>query len=63
MGIKVIDRPDRLSRCRSELIDAINYAVEGIGGEINYLITMHCNCGVHKKGLVDECIEVLDKNE
>ena len=63
MGINIIDRPDRLSEDRSELIEAINHAVEQIRGEINYLITMHCNCGVHKKGLIDECIEVLDKNE
>jgi len=62
MGIQVINRPEHLSRDNSELIDAITHAVDAIGEDINYLITMHCNCGVHRPGLVDEAIQKLNKN-
>lgn len=61
-GIKVIDRPESISQDNSELIEAINHAVCEMGCEINYLITMHCNCGVHKPELVDMAIEKLNKN-
>jgi len=59
MGVCIIDRPHALAQDSSELVDAINHAVESIGCEINFLITMHCNCGVHRQGIVDEAIEKL----
>jgi N-acylneuraminate cytidylyltransferase len=59
MGVNVIDRPQELSQDKSELVEAINHAVKHIGEEINFLITMHCNCGVHRPGLVDEAIAKL----
>ncbi len=61
-GIHVIDRPQSLSQDKSELVEAINHAVGIIGKDINYLITMHCNCGVHRPNLVDNAIEKLNKN-
>ena len=61
-GIHVIDRPKFLSQDKSELVEAINHAVEVIGEDINYLITMHCNCGVHRPNLVDDAIEKLNRN-
>ncbi len=60
-GVQVIQRPDALSQDKSELIDAINHAMDQIGGDLNYLVTMHCNCGVHRAGLVDECIALMDE--
>jgi hypothetical protein len=32
-----------------------------IGEGVRYLVTMHCNCGVHREGLVDECITLMDQ--
>lgn len=58
-GIQVIDRPPALSRDDSELVDAILHAMQVIGREIELLVTMHCNCAVHRPGLVDQCIEKL----
>lgn len=60
MEIQVIDRPKCLSQDNSELVDAINHAVSIIGEDLNYLITMHCNCAAHRSGLVDEAIKLLD---
>ena len=48
-----------LSRDDSELVDAILHAMQVIGREIELLVTMHCNCAVHRPGLVDQCIEKL----
>lgn len=62
MGINVVDRPKELSLDSSELVDAIDHAVAYIGEEINFLITMHCNCGVHRPVLVDEAITRLSGN-
>ena len=59
MGIKVIDRPDNIAHDQSELIDTINHALDVINEDINFLITMHCNCGVHREGLVDQAIKVM----
>ena len=59
MGIRVINRPAALARDNSELVDAITHAMNIIGEDIRLLITMHCNCGVHLKGLVDTCIDRL----
>ena len=59
MKVEIIDRPASLAQDRSELVDAINHAVGSIGGDINFLVTMHCNCGVHRPGLVDEAIAKL----
>ena len=61
MNIQVIDRPAELSQDNSELVDAITHAMEQIGGNMNYLVTMHCNCGVHRSGLVDACISLMDE--
>lgn len=60
--IQVINRPAALSHDKSELVDAIIHAMEQIGDDLNYLVTMHCNCGVHRAGLVDECISLLDEH-
>lgn len=62
MGVQIIDRPAKLSRDDSELVDAILHALAVIGQPIDVLVTMHCNCAVHRPGLVDECIEQLRAN-
>jgi N-acylneuraminate cytidylyltransferase len=61
MRIGVIDRPPELARDDSELVDAFTHAMSVIGEGIRYLVTMHCNCGVHREGLVDECITLMDQ--
>ncbi len=62
VGVKIIGRPDSMAQDQSELVESINHAVESMDCNINYLITMHCNCGVHRAGLVDMAIGVLDEN-
>jgi len=59
MGIGVIDRPAELSRDDSELTDAIVHALGHIDHDIDILVTMHCNCALHRPGLVDESIASL----
>jgi N-acylneuraminate cytidylyltransferase len=59
LGIEIIHRPDDLSRDDSELTDAILHALETVDLSPEVLVTMHCNCAVHRTGLVDECIERL----
>ena len=58
--IDVIDRPNHLARDDSELVDAFTHALQAMASAPDYLVTMHCNCGVHKTGLIDECIDVMD---
>lgn len=62
LGVQVIDRPAQLSQDNSELVDAILHAMKVIGRPIEILVTMHCNCAVHRPGLVDECIEKLESD-
>lgn len=59
--INFIERPSELAQDKSELVDAILHALEQIG-KVEYLVTMHCNCGVHRQGLVDECIRLLQSD-
>ena len=61
-GIGVIDRPAEISQDNSEQVDAYQHGMEYIGGKFNYLITMHCNCAVHRKGMIDECITIMNEN-
>lgn len=61
-GIEIIDRPPELAQDNSELVDALTHALAVIGGDVRYLITMHCNCAVHREGLVDECISLMDEH-
>lgn len=58
LGITVIDRPDDLAGDTAELVDAIRHALRIIG-EVEYLVTMHCNVAYHRQGLVEECIATL----
>ncbi len=59
LGIRIIHRPDELSQDDSELTDAIVHALSVIEQPVEILVTMHCNCAVHRVGLVDECIQKL----
>ncbi|MEE8594080.1 MAG: hypothetical protein V3T03_08135 [Candidatus Bipolaricaulota bacterium] len=59
MDVQVIDRPNELSRADSELVDALLHALDAIGDEIDILVSMHCNCALHRPGIVDECIDLL----
>lgn len=56
-GINTIVRPQHLAEDNSELPDAIEHALQVMGNNVDILVTMHCNCCVHRPGLVDECIE------
>jgi len=58
-GVEVIQRPPELSHDAAELVDAIAHALDVIGPGVEILVTMHCNCAVHRPGLVDACIEKL----
>ena len=60
MDISVIDRPGALAQDHSELVDAVQHALATIPGPVDILVTMHCNCGVHRPGLVDELIATLE---
>lgn len=62
LGVEIIDRPPELAQDDSELVDALTHAMAVIGGDIRYLITMHCNCVIHRDGLVDACITVMDEH-
>ena len=62
LGIRVIDRPPELARDDSELVDSLTHALSTIPGSVRYLITMHCNCAVHLKDLVDACIDAMETN-
>lgn len=59
LDIDVIDRPAELAQDGSELTDVIEHALKMMEGDVEILITMHCNCAVHPPGLVDECINRL----
>lgn len=59
LGIRIIHRPAELSQDDSELTDAIVHALGEIEEPVDILVTMHCNCAVHRSGLVDECIDKL----
>ena len=61
-GIEVIDRPPELAQDDSELVDTITHAMGVIGGDLRYLVTMHCNCAVHREGIVDDCITLMDEH-
>lgn len=62
MGVERIERPPELSRDDSQMVDGILHALDFIGPDIDYLVTMHCNCATHRPGLIDECIAQLDKH-
>lgn len=61
MNIKIINRPKDISEDTSELIEAIEHAFQQLAFKTRFLVTMHCNCGIHSPGLVDECISKLEK--
>ncbi len=62
MGVEIIARPPALSCDDSQMVDGILHALDVIGPNIDYLVTMHCNCATHRPGLIDECIAELDKH-
>ncbi|MCZ6836756.1 MAG: hypothetical protein O7G85_13355 [Planctomycetota bacterium] len=62
LGIGIIDRPPELAGDDSELGDALVHALSSFDVEPTYLITMHCNCAVHREGLIDECIAMMETN-
>ena len=60
LGVSVIERPPAMAEDNSEVVDALIHAMDQIGGRIRYLITVHCNSPVHRRGLVDECIAQMN---
>jgi N-acylneuraminate cytidylyltransferase len=61
-GVEVIERPPELSRDDSQMVDGVTHALEVIGEEVEFLVTMHCNCATHGAGLIDACISRLEEN-
>ena len=59
IGVNIIDRPKELAQDDTELTDVILHAMEVIEEDFEVLVTMHCNCAVHRPGIIDEAIEVL----
>jgi len=60
LGIFPIVRPPELSHDTAQMVDGITHALEAIGGEIEYLVTLHANCATHSHGLIDRCIGRLE---
>ena len=60
-GVKVIDRPFYLSQANSEMSEGVVHAQGVIHADI--LVTMHANCGIHREGLIDECITRLIEDD
>ena len=60
-GVEVIDRPFSLSQADSEMSEGVVHAQSAINADI--LVTMHANCGIHREGLIDECIAKLLADE
>lgn len=61
-GAMVIWRPEELSRSDSEMAEVIMHAVDFMLSP-QIVVTMHANCGTHRRGLIDECIERLQADE
>jgi N-acylneuraminate cytidylyltransferase len=57
--VEVIERPASLCGDDSQMLDAIRDALRFIGGDVDCLVTMHCNCATHRPGLIDDCIRRL----
>ncbi len=55
-----IQRPPEFSHDTAEMLDGIRHALEVLGGEVEYLVTMHANCATHSEGLIDRCIARLE---
>ncbi len=54
MGVEVIERPPELSLDDSQMVDGILHALDYIKDEVDYLVTMHCNCATHRNNLIDD---------
>lgn len=60
-GGQEIPRPPQLSHDTSQMVDGILHALDTIGDEIEFLVTMHANCATHSHGLIDRCIARLEE--
>lgn len=58
-GIEKIERPPELSHDTAQMVDGITHALEQLGGEIDFLVTMHANCATHTPDLIDRCLTRL----
>lgn len=64
-GVRVIDRPAELATPTAQHVDTLIHALAGIAGQgvaVKYLVVLMCNCATYPKGLIDECIERLDRD-
>lgn len=61
-GVTVIERPAEISGDRSELAHALEHALSTLDTPVEFLVSLHCNCGTHRPGLIDSCIETLEAN-
>lgn len=59
-GVLPIRRPPGISHDTAQMVDGITHALEVIGGEIEFLVTLHANCGTHPPGLIDRCLARLE---
>ena len=58
-GAIFIERPAELAQADSEMSDAIVHALSHMFPSPAIVVSMHANCGIHREGLVDECVQRL----
>lgn len=64
-GVSVIDRPAELATATSQHVDTLIHALSELrirGIDTKYLVVLMCNCATYPRGLIDECIERLDRD-
>lgn len=63
--VKVIDRPPEYARADSEHDECLIHAVQVLksqGIQVDILVVLLCNVGIHPDGKIDECIQALLDN-
>ena len=64
-GVSVIDRPAELATATAQHVDTLIHALDhlrGEGIEVKYLVVVMCNCATYPSGLIDDCIERLERD-
>jgi len=66
IGYKSIKRPDYLAEPTSQSSDAVKHALKLIEeeiGDIDIMVLIHANVGTIKPSMIDDCIEILMKED
>ena len=64
-GASVIDRPTELAAATSQHVDTLIHALEHFrckGIDVKYLVVLMCNCATYPHGLIDDCINRLERD-